>query len=1160
MIPNTGAHVDSIHVDGIKVDSLASYTFVDVQASHTIAAFFSINEYTITSSETGPGTISPTPSVSVSYGSNQTFTLTPNTGAHVDSIHVDGVRVDSLASYTFVNVQANHTIAAFFSLNQFTITSSESGPGTISPTPSVNVSYGSNQTFTLTPNTGAHVDSIHVDGIKVDSLASYTFVNVQANHTIAAFFSLNQFTITSSESGPGTISPTPSVNVSYGSNQTFTLTPNTGAHVDSIHVDGIKVDSLASYTFVNVQANHTIAAFFSINEYTITSSETGPGTISPTPSVNVIYGNNEKFTMTPNTGAHVDSIHVDGVRVDSLASYTFVNVQANHTIAAFFSLNQFTITSSETGPGTISPTPSVNVSYGSNQTFTLTPNTGAHVDSIHVDGVKVDSLASYTFVNVQANHTIAAFFSLNQFTITSSATGPGTIAPTPSVNVIYGNNEKFTMTPNTGAHVDSIHVDGVKVDSLASYTFVNVQTNHTIAAFFSLNEYTITSSATGPGTIAPTPSVNVIYGNNEKFTMTPNTGAHVDSIHVDGVKVDSLASYTFINVQANHTIAAFFSLNEYTITSSATGPGTIAPTPSVNVIYGNNEKFTMTPNTGAHVDSIHVDGIKVDSLASYTFVNVQANHTIAAFFSLNQFTITSSETGPGTISPTPSVNVSYGSNQTFTMTPNTGAHVDSIHVDGVKVDSLASYTFVNVQANHTIAAFFSLNEYTITSSETGPGTISPTPSVNVIYGNNEKFTMTPNTGAHVDSIHVDGVKVDSLASYTFVNVQANHTIAAFFSLNQFTITSSETGPGTISPTPSVNVSYGSNQTFTMTPNTGAHVDSIHVDGIKVDSLASYTFVNVQANHTIAAFFSLNQYTITSSATGPGTISPTPSVNVIYGNNEKFTMTPNTGAHVDSIHVDGVKVDSLASYTFINVQANHTIAAFFSLNEYTITSSATGPGTIAPTPSVNVIYGNNEKFTMTPNTGAHVDSIHVDGIKVDSLASYTFVNVQANHTIAAFFSLNQYTITSSESGPGTISPTPSVNVSYGSNQTFTMTPNTGAHVDSIHVDGVKVDSLASYTFVNVTGNHTIAAFFSLNEYTITSSETGPGTIAPTPSVNVSYGSNQTFTLTPNTGAHVDSIHVDGVKVDSLASYTFVERPGEPHHRCLLLSEPVHDHLE
>src|SRR5439155_2433492 len=75
-----------------------------------ITANFAINTDTITASAGTNGSITPSGAVSVNCGSNQTFTITPNSCARTDSVIVDGVNQGSISSYTFTNVTANHTI------------------------------------------------------------------------------------------------------------------------------------------------------------------------------------------------------------------------------------------------------------------------------------------------------------------------------------------------------------------------------------------------------------------------------------------------------------------------------------------------------------------------------------------------------------------------------------------------------------------------------------------------------------------------------------------------------------------------------------------------------------------------------------------------------------------------------------------------------------------------------------------------------------------------------------------------------------------------------------------------------------------------------------------------------------------------------------------
>lgn len=60
------------------------------------------------------GTISPLGTTYIVSGSNQTYTITPNSGYKIRFIEVDGKRIYSVGTYTFSNVTANHIITAYF--------------------------------------------------------------------------------------------------------------------------------------------------------------------------------------------------------------------------------------------------------------------------------------------------------------------------------------------------------------------------------------------------------------------------------------------------------------------------------------------------------------------------------------------------------------------------------------------------------------------------------------------------------------------------------------------------------------------------------------------------------------------------------------------------------------------------------------------------------------------------------------------------------------------------------------------------------------------------------------------------------------------------------------------------------------------------------------
>ena len=114
----------------------------------------------------------------MNYGGNQTFTISANPGHHIDSVVVDDVNQGAISSYPFTNVTLNHTIIAYFSIDAFAIAASKIGNGTITPSGSVSVNYGGNQTFTIAPTLGHHIDSVVVNGVNQGAITSYPFTNV----------------------------------------------------------------------------------------------------------------------------------------------------------------------------------------------------------------------------------------------------------------------------------------------------------------------------------------------------------------------------------------------------------------------------------------------------------------------------------------------------------------------------------------------------------------------------------------------------------------------------------------------------------------------------------------------------------------------------------------------------------------------------------------------------------------------------------------------------------------------------------------------------------------------------------------------------------------------------------------------------------------------
>jgi hypothetical protein len=95
-----------------------------------------------------------------------------------------------------------------------------------------------------------------------------TFVQLSRRvglHTIGGPAGLKRFLISATAGSGGSITPVGAVLVAKGSSRTFNIMPASGNIVANVSVDGISQGAITSYTFSNVQANHTIVALFAIN-------------------------------------------------------------------------------------------------------------------------------------------------------------------------------------------------------------------------------------------------------------------------------------------------------------------------------------------------------------------------------------------------------------------------------------------------------------------------------------------------------------------------------------------------------------------------------------------------------------------------------------------------------------------------------------------------------------------------------------------------------------------------------------------------------------------------------------------------------------------------------------------------------------------------------
>ena len=131
-----------------------------------------------------------------------------------------------------------------------------------------------------------------------------------------------------------------------------------------------------------------------------------------------------------------------------------------------------------------------------------------------------------------------------------------------------------------------------------------------------------------------------------------------------------------------------------------------------------------------------------------------------------------------------------------------------------------------------------------------------------------------------------------------------------------------------------------------------------------------------------------------------------------------------------------------------------------------------------------------------------------------------------------------TITAIGEDGGNIIPKGEVSVISGRNKSFLIVPVTGFEIAYLIVDGKMLKPEKTYTFSNVTENHSIRAIFKRKkQYTIAAIAGENGSITPSGQISVYEYNNQTFNIIPDPGFSIKKMIVDDIEVKPQDEYTF-----------------------
>ena len=589
------------------------------------------------------------------------------------------------------------------------------------------------------------------------------------------------------------------------------------------------------------------------------------------------------------------------------------------------------------------------------------------------------------------------------------------------------------------------------------------------------NYVSVTATAGEGGTITPAGQTLVKKGTSKTFDIAPTQGYEIVNVNVDGADLGPISYYTFQRVGVDHTISATFQKaqpsgdvaifnNDFNADDFPGQGWTVQKTNGTGKYYnwyqGRNTNVSTGPeDKQAIVDGDNYDdtdvGDKQDELLISPVVDLTGK---AATLSFNYGFVRTAL---------------YGGKMTFTLEASTDGGKTWTAIWNAKDDVAQGSGYIQT----------GLAELAVPEAYQTSG-------VQLAF----RYYKTGYMGA--GTVIVDNVKLTAPGG-------SSETV---------TLTTTANEGGTVAPAGQTRYAPGASAEITFTPDPGYQLASVKVNGRTVDVTdGAYTLVMDQSYAVSAAFEKI------------------PDVPVVMFQNDFEDVAG------DSFPFHGwtVKVQDTSStwkqYTYYNWknEGNDSKHAYISndwkgaQDEYLISPVVDLSGTRDGVLTFDFAYGEygikNKTFTATVEastdggktwnaiwnfqdsyTGQQASNYIISGsaevpvpaeYNVDGV-QFAFRYVHPNEDTTGQLAIDnvklmavedgpvaqKYTITATAGEGGSITPAGEVSVKEGASQTFAIAAQEGYAIADVLVDGQSVGAVDSYTFENVTANHTIAALF------------------------------------------------------------------------------------
>ena len=870
--------------------------------------------------------------------------------------------------------------------------------GTLTPGGTISVVPGTSVTFTLTLADGYRFVDMRINGNEVPPSETFVVGDITADMSIELWLMKTDvdpgmYVIHAEHNGHGSVTPS-DCEVAAGGSVTLTVSPNDGYMVSSVLVNYSEVElSDGKLVLSDIDGNKVVSVTFEEIEYTetVTVSVGDNGTVSPSGSVVVERGEDLELTITPDDGYRIASVILDGTDVTSEVKdsvFILSNVVSGHSVSVSFERIVYAVEISYGVGGSVSPSGDVPVAYGDDLTISIVPDEGYRISKVTMDGEDVTSSVTgqeLVLREVKSNHDVTVAFEKITYTVAVSSGGHGSVDPDGDVLVEYGDSLTVKIAPDTGYVLKSVILDGIDVTSSVSglvFVLNDVVSDHSVRVEFEVITYTVTVTAGENGSADPTTSV-VEYGKSLKIVFIPEPGYRTSYLTINGgdrIVPDDRTNYVIDDIIEDKAVEVFFERDDSAYASvsvAIVGHGTVngnSDSFKDEVLKESSYTITSVPSEGYRLSKVLVDNVEVPtSEGVYVLKDIARDTAVEVVFEILMFTVTVNVGEHGSCDQQTQV-VEYGSDLTFTFTPDSRYAVHSVTVDGVPVEIVdGTYVLRDIRADHVVAVTFWKVEFDIEVSAGENGSASPSGVQSVDRGGSLTVSFAPDDKYAVYSVKVDGEEVEITGNaYTFSSVSADHILVVTFRQVEFDIGISAGENGSASPSGIQRVQENESLTVVFTPSEGYTYDFVLVDGEEGTlTNGTYVFSNVLADHEISVTFKRIVITVSIDPTEGGSVEASSEAPYYYGDPLTLTFTPDVWYGLKSVTVNGVDVTAQltdSKYVFSALTEDQTVSAVF--EKYTVVDRIEVEG-----PS-KTVYASSENTLDT--SGLTVTAYYTDG--------------------------------------------------------------------------------------------------------------------------------------------------------------------------------------